>query len=289
MISLRDVWVSYNGKNVIKGISFHVEEGEIYGIIGPNGSGKTTILRVMLGIIEPNKGEVLINGVNPVKNKPKIASVFETSIGSEFLRLTAKEDLKFYAALYDVDITNERVFEILKTVELDPNKKLYTFSRGMWQKLYIARALVPDFPIVVLDEPWLGLDVELQKKTVELFKNLGKTLVLTAHEMPLIERACDRIMVINDGRKIVEGTVAELFDQIDWKYEVKIVGVATEVDGIKPIKRDHQNIYYVKDLKKFLHNLDMRDVFKIDITPVSLEDVYLTMMMKENMKSNKSS
>jgi len=278
MISFKDVDISYGKNIVIRGMSFNVDEGEVYGIIGPNGSGKTTLLRAMLGIINADRGQVLINGLDPIKTKPKIASVFETSLGTELLRLTPKEDLKFYASLYDVDITNERIHEILKLVDLHPDGRLYTFSRGMWQKLYIARALIPDFPLIVLDEPWLGLDVTMQRKTVEIFRDLRKTIVLAAHEMPLVERVCSRILIINNGKKVVEGTVDELLNRIEWRYEVKVSGKANEVDGVKPKKRDNLNVYYVKDLKKFLEKLDVSKLDKIDVTPISLEEAYLYLL-----------
>jgi len=267
MITFKDVFISYGKNIVIKGISFNVKQGEIFGILGPNGSGKTTLLRAMLGIINPDRGEILIDGINPSKVKPKIAAIFETSVGAEFLRLTPREDLRFYSALYDVDVTDEKIREILEMVDLDPNKKLYAFSRGMWQKLYIARALIPDFPVIALDEPWLGLDVSMQRKTVEILKSLKKTFILTAHEMPLAERACDKIMIINNGKKVVEGAPNELLNQMEWRYKVKITGSNEEV-----------KTYYVKDLASFLQKIKMNGVYKIDISPVSLEDAYLTFL-----------
>ena len=284
MIVFENVHISYGSNHVIKGISFKVEENEIFGIIGHNGAGKTTLLRAMVGIIAPDKGKILVNGVNPLERKPQIAVLFESTKGQSFLRLTPVEDLEFYSALYGVDVDKERIHEILKIVGLysAKDKKLYTFSRGMWQRQFLARVLLPDFPVIVLDEPWLGLDVSAQRETVELLKRLkkmGKTIVLTAHEMPLIERVCDRIMLINKGRKVIEGGIKELLDRLEWKYEVSIVG---DVESLNPIKRDGKLIFYVKDLKEFLQRLDFSKIDEIDIKPISLEEAYLKLLGDKN-------
>jgi len=283
MIIFKDVHIFYGKNHVIKGVSFEVGNGEIFGIIGHNGAGKTTLLRAMTGIITPDKGEVLINGINPFERKPQIAILFETTKGQSFLRLTPVEDLEFYSALYGVDVDKERIHEILEIVGLydAKDKKLYTFSRGMWQRQFLARVLLPDFPIIVLDEPWLGLDVSAQKETVKLLKKLkkmGKTIVLTAHEMPLIERVCDRIMLINKGKKVIEGSVKELLDKLEWKYEVSIVGDIEGLGSIKRVRRDGKLIFYVKDLKGFLQRLDFSRIDEIDIKPISLEEAYLKLM-----------
>lgn len=281
MIVFKDVHISYGKNHVIKGVSFRVNRGEIFGIIGPNGAGKTTLLRAMVGIIVPDKGEIVVNGINPVKRKPKIAILFETTKGQSFLRLTPVEDLEFYSALYGVDVDRDRIYEILKIVGLynARNKKLYMFSRGMWQRQFLARVLLPDFPIIVLDEPWLGLDVSAQRETVELLKKLremGKTIVLTAHEMPLIERVCDRVMFLNNGKKVAEGNVEELLEQMEWRYKVSIVGDVANTSAAKMI--DEKLIYHVKDLKGFLQNLEFSKIYEIDIRPTSLEEAFLTLL-----------
>jgi len=284
MITFENVHIYYGQNHVIKGVSFTINDNEIFGIIGHNGAGKTTLLRAMVGIIAPDKGRILVNGVDPAKEKPKVAMLFETTKGQSFLRLTPVEDLEFYSALYGVDVDREKIYEILKTVGLygAKDKKLYTFSRGMWQRQFLARVLLPDFPVIVLDEPWLGLDVSAQRETVEVLKKLkrmGKTIVLTAHEMPLIERVCDRIMLINKGKKITEGSVRELLDRLEWKYEVSIVG---DVGDLEPVRTDGKLVFYVKDLKEFLQRLDFSRIVQIDVQPISLEEAYLKLLGDEN-------
>jgi len=284
MIIFENVHIYYGQNHVIKGVSFTINDNEIFGIIGHNGAGKTTLLRAMVGIIAPDRGRILVNGVDPTKEKPKVAMLFETTKGQSFLRLTPVEDLEFYSALYGVDADRERIYEILKTVGLygAKDKKLYTFSRGMWQRQFLARVLLPDFPVIVLDEPWLGLDVSAQRETVELLKKLkrmGKTIILTAHEMPLIERVCDRIMLINKGKKVTEGSVRELLDRLEWKYEVSIVG---DVEDLEPVRRDGKLVFYVRDLREFLQRLDFSRIAQIDVQPISLEEAYLKLLGDEN-------
>ncbi|RLF98066.1 ABC transporter ATP-binding protein [Thermococci archaeon] len=293
MISVRNISISYGTHKVIEDLSFNVKKGEIYGIIGPNGAGKTTILRALSGVILPDSGEIYIDGKNVVKYKPRIAVLFETSMTKDFLRITAEEDLMFYSVLYDVDIDKKRIGDILKTVGLDGiTKYIFTYSRGMWQRLYFARVLLPDFPIIVLDEPWLGLDVAAQRETIELLKKMKemrKTIILTAHEMPLIERICDRIMILDKGKNVVEGNVETLLSSLEWRYEIRLLGDNLEnlVENYKCIKKKGYYHFYVKNLREFIESMDIASIYEIDVKPLSLEETYIELLMKNKEKEQK--
>ncbi len=295
MISVRNISISYGTHKVIEDLSFNVKKGEIYGIIGPNGAGKTTILRALSGVILPDSGEIYIDGKNIVKYKPRIAVLFETSMTKDFLRITAEEDLMFYSVLYDVDIDKKRIGDILKTVGLDGiTKYIFTYSRGMWQRLYFARVLLPDFPIIVLDEPWLGLDVAAQRETIELLKKMKemrKTIILTAHEMPLIERICDRIMILDKGKNVVEGNVETLLSSLEWRYEIRLLGDNLEnlVENYKCIKKKGYYHFYVKNLREFIESMDIASIYEIDVKPLSLEETYIELLMKNKEKEQKIS
>ncbi len=295
MISVRNISISYGTHKVIEDLSFNVKKGEIYGIIGPNGAGKTTILRALSGVILPDSGEIYIDGKNVVKYKPRIAVLFETSMTKDFLRITAEEDLMFYSVLYDVDIDKKRIGDILKTVGLDGiTKYIFTYSRGMWQRLYFARVLLPDFPIIVLDEPWLGLDVAAQRETIELLKKMKemrKTIILTAHEMPLIERICDRIMILDKGKNVVEGNVETLLSRLEWRYEIRLLGDNLEnlVENYKCIKKKGYYHFYVKNLREFIESMDIASIYEIDVKPLSLEETYIELLMKNKEKEQKIS
>jgi len=283
MINICNVSISYGAHKVIKDLSFEVRKGEIYGIIGPNGAGKTTMLRALSGIIHPDIGEISVDGQEVTKHRPKIAVLFENPMTADFLRLTAREDLMFYSVMYDIDMDAEKISNILKTVGLEHiNKYVYTFSRGMWQRLYFARVLLPDFPVVILDEPWLGLDVAAQRETVDLLKEMkkmGRTIILTAHEMPLIERVCDRVMVLNNGSKIVEGDVEELLGKLEWRYEVKLSGEYSEkLEKYEYVQKDGYNYFYVTSLKDFIELMDISTVYEIDVKPLSLEEAYISLL-----------
>jgi len=293
MISVRNISISYGSHKVIEDLSFNVKKGEIYGIIGPNGAGKTTILRVLSGVILPDNGEIYMDGKNVVKHKPKIAVLFETSMSKDFLRIRAEEDLMFYSVLYDVDANRERIRDILKTVGLDGiTKYIFTYSRGMWQRLYFARVLLPDFPIIVLDEPWLGLDVAAQRKTIELLKKMkemGKTIILTAHEMPLIERICDRVMILDSGKNVVEGDVETLLSRLEWRYEIKLLGdnLETLVENHKYIEKEGYHHFYIKNLKEFIESMDITNIYDIDVKPLSLEEAYIELLTENKEKKQK--
>lgn len=283
MISVQNISLSYGTNKVIEDLSFDVKKGEIYGIIGPNGAGKTTILRTLSGIILPDKGEIWVDGKNIVEHKPKIAVLFENPMTTDFLRITAEEDLMFYSVMYDIEVDERKIADVLETVGLYHVKKyVYTYSRGMWQRLYFARVLLPDFPVVVLDEPWLGLDVTAQRETVELLKRMkemGKTIILTAHEMPLIERVCDRVMVLDDGKRIVEGNVEELLSRLEWKYEVRISGKCFEkLEKFKNTKKNGYYYFYVVNLREFIELIDPSAIYEIDVKPLSLEEVYVSLL-----------
>ncbi|KYK35440.1 MAG: ABC transporter ATP-binding protein [Theionarchaea archaeon] len=287
MITAKNISISYGKHEVIRNLSFNVEKSEIYGIIGPNGAGKTTILRALTGIILPDQGVMSVDGKNVVVHKPKIAVLFEVAMSRTFLRITAEEDLMFYSVLYDVEVDRERIKEILRVVGLHGiNKYVYKFSRGMWQRLYFARVLLPDFPVVVLDEPWLGLDVAAQRETIALLKKMKemqKTIILTAHEMPLIERICDRVMVLDKGKNVVEGDVEELLDRLEWRYEVKISGdnLKNLTNKFKYRGKGRYHYFYVKNLREFIESIDVSTIYEIDVKPLSLEEVYISLLTKK--------
>jgi len=293
MISVRNISIGYGSHKVIGDLSFNVRKGEIYGIIGPNGAGKTTILRALSGVILPDNGEIYMDGKNVVEYKPKIAVLFETSMTKDFLRISAEEDLMFYSVLYDVDVDKKRIGDILKTVGLDGiTKYIFTYSRGMWQRLYFARVLLPDFPIVVLDEPWLGLDVAAQRETIELLKKMkemGKTIILTAHEMPLIERICDRVMILDRGKNVIEGKVETLLSRVEWRYEIKLLGDNLEnlVENYKYIEKEGYHHFYVKNLREFIESIDIMNIYDIDVKPLSLEEAYIELLAENKERREK--
>ena len=211
----------FNGIAAVNGLSFSVEEGEIFGLLGPNGAGKTTTLRLLSCLISPTSGGATVGGQDILKDQ----SAIRKSIGiltespSVYERLTAVENLEFFAKAYgmsDSKAISQRIKEVLEFFQLWERRrdKVATYSKGMKQKLALARALVHNPPILFLDEPTSGLDPEASKLIRDLVGRLGnlesRTIILSTHRLEDAEKLCRRVMIINRGVSRVTGTVDDL-------------------------------------------------------------------------------
>ncbi|AGK61137.1 hypothetical protein Asulf_01137 [Archaeoglobus sulfaticallidus PM70-1] len=202
-IAVRNLSKKFGRKLVFKDVNFVVKRGEKVAIVGVNGSGKTTLLRILSGQIKPSAGYVEIFGKNPymdVELRKKIGFLSHSS--HLYRELTAKENLIFYAKLMGVD--ESRVSEVLKLVNLwkARNDLVRSFSKGMEQRLKIAKALLNDPDILICDEPSDGLDVRGREFIRNYIKNFNKTVIISTHSEEEI-RLCDRVLGFRDG-SIVE-------------------------------------------------------------------------------------
>ncbi len=231
---------SYAGAEVVAGLSFRVESGRCFGLLGPNGAGKTTTLRLCLGLTPPDSGDINLNGcVIPAEAQQARARV---GVVPQFDNLDpdfscAENLLVFgrYLGLADADVC-KRIPALLEFAGLTgrANARLATLSGGMKRRLTLARALVNDPDIVFLDEPTTGLDPQARHLIWDRLKQLksaGKTLILTTHFMDEAERLCDRLIVIDHGRLIAEGSPRDL---IAAHIEPQVVEVYDEAGGDLP-------------------------------------------------------
>lgn len=219
-------------KKILKGITFQVEEGEIFGYLGPNGAGKTTTLKCILGIIFPNKGEIRLFGLphTSLQAKAKIGFLPENPYFYEYL--TAAEFLRFYAQLFGLprDKREKKIDELLQLVGLEKARdtQLRKFSRGMLQRIGLAQALINDPSLVFLDEPLGGLDPLGRKEMRDIILRLreeGKTVFLCSHILQDIEMVCDRVAIIVDGKILNQGKLQDLVSEKILFYEVVVSGV----------------------------------------------------------------
>lgn len=211
------------GTLAVDKVTLAVEEGEIYGLVGPNGSGKTTTLKLLLGLLYPTGGEVFLFGKDPVRNpqiRERVGFLPEGPYFYDFLN--GRELLSFYGSLLGLDgkAREKRVEELLEQVGMKEWEKepLARYSRGMVQRLGLAQALINNPDLVLLDEPTAGLDPLGAKEIRELILNLkgqGKTVFLCSHLLDEVQRICDRVGILHRGKLLQEMEVASLAGRLE--------------------------------------------------------------------------
>jgi ABC-type multidrug transport system ATPase subunit len=243
----------YKDLTAVNELSIHVQPGEMYGFLGPNGAGKTTTIMMLLGLIRPTSGKVYLLGKE--FNSDPLAIKKRVGVLSEFHYLyedmTAKEYLRFFCDLYQVENADHRISEVLDKVDLLKwrDKLLYGFSKGMKQKLSIARTLLHDPDILILDEPVSSLDPHGIKEVRDILiaeNEKGKTLFISSHILSEIERTCHRVGIIHKGQLMAEDTMPELKRRLTQELELII-----EVEGpIPEIIQVLKNLPFVKSVEE---------------------------------------
>jgi ABC-2 type transport system ATP-binding protein len=201
----------------LNGVNIKIRSGELFGLLGPNGSGKTTMIKCLSTILIPDGGTALVNGFDVHKETSLVRASLGMVVGGErtlYWKLTARDNLMYFASLYKMQKTKakRRVEELLESFELSDraDERLEDYSTGMRQKVAIARALLHDPPILLLDEPTLGLDPgfsrQLRRQVRELSEKQGKTVLLTTHYMDEADQLCDRVAFINKGNIVAVDT-----------------------------------------------------------------------------------
>ena len=216
----------YGGGRGVFDVSFEVGRGEVFGFLGPNGAGKTTTIRHLMGFLKPKADQCTINGMDCWQDRDKIQAklgyipgeinFFEDMTGAEYLRFTSD---------YRKISVKERQAELLARFELDPKGKIKKMSKGMKQKLGIVAAFMHDPDILILDEPTSGLDPLMQSRFIGLIaeeKERGKTILLSSHIFEEVERTCDRIGIIREGRLAAVDSVEALRMRHIRSYQVEL-------------------------------------------------------------------
>ncbi|MFT5287021.1 MAG: ABC-2 type transport system ATP-binding protein [Planctomycetota bacterium] len=204
-------------------LDFQVAGGTILGLVGPNGAGKTTSMRCMAGIIPPTSGRLLIAGrdlaANPLEAKRELAFVPDTPHLFEYL--TVEEHLRFAGRIHQLPDVEARMDQLLEEFELTEKRSHLpgALSRGMQQKAAICMAFLHNPSVIFLDEPLTGLDPlgirRMKNSIVQRAKEQGAAIIVSSHQLELIEEICDQIFVIQGGKKVISGTIAELHAQLD--------------------------------------------------------------------------
>lgn len=222
MIRLESLTKTYGKFVAVDNIDLHVPRGTMFGFVGPNGAGKTTTLRIIAGIMRPTAGRIWLGGddvvADPMAAKARLGFIPDRPFLYE--KLTGAEFLQFVAGLYgqDGEVVEKRIDELLEVFELSrwKHELIESYSHGMRQKLIISSALIHRPECIVVDEPMVGLDpkaARLLKDILRQFVDRGGTVLMSTHTLDIAETMCDKIAIIQAGKIVAQGTMAELREQ----------------------------------------------------------------------------
>ena len=290
----------------VRGISFSVERGELFGLLGPNGAGKTTTIKMLITLLLPSAGQARVLGLDVEADarevRRRIGYVFGGDRGL-YERLSALDNLRYFAELYGVSgkAQRARIDEVLELVGLKgrEQERVEGYSRGMRQRLHIARGILHDPEVVFLDEPTIGVDpvgARDLRRTIGDLIAAGKTVLLTTHYMFEADALCDRIAVITKGKIVGEGTPAELKANVAGGRvtEIEVFGVdeptvgrLREIDGVTAVtveEREQKQLLVVQTsgdrevTAPLLAQLDGFEVGRVASREPSLEDAYIALV-----------
>lgn len=220
MVVVKGLTKKFKDLKAVNGISFEAREGEVLGLLGENGAGKTTTLRLLSTMLKPTGGTAEINGHDLIEDPDGVRGEIGILFGGEvglYDRLTARENIKYFAELNNMkkDEIDGRIDELSRMLEMGEyiDKRVAKFSRGMKQKVAIARAIVHNPNVMLFDEPTTGLDVASSRIVhdfIESCKKEGKVIIFSSHTMSEVEKLCDRVIIMHKGAVVAEGTIKEL-------------------------------------------------------------------------------
>ncbi|RJX45207.1 ABC transporter ATP-binding protein [Halonotius aquaticus] len=238
MIEVSGLRKTYGDFAAVVGSEFEIDRGEIFGVVGPNGAGKTTTLKMLAGLIEPTSGTATVAGYDAGDPEMRHQLGFLPEESPLYEDMTARSYLRFFADLYDVprEVASERIESTLDRLDLDyRDRRLGDVSKGMKRKVAIARSLVNDPDVLIYDEPASGLDPLTTNSVLEFTEELredDKTVIFSAHNLYHVESVCDRVVIMNEGRIIARGSVADIREQYgETTYHVYS---DTALDGTDP-------------------------------------------------------
>jgi ABC-2 type transport system ATP-binding protein len=287
----------------VRGVSFDVRPGELFGLLGPNGAGKTTTIKMLITLLLPTSGTARVMGHDVVTDTTEVRKLIGYVFGGDrglYDRVSAMDNLRYFAELYGVEPGEQkrRIAALLEMVGLTgrEQEKVEGYSRGMRQRLHVARGLLHDPEVVFLDEPSIGLDpvgARELRQTIKSLVDAGKTVLLTTHYMFEADALCDRIAVINDGRIVAMGSGADLKGAIANRtiVEIETFGVSEqavdalrgdpEVVAVNMEERDQSQILLVQSergtqiTQRLLSHLGETRVGKVVGREPTLEDAYV--------------
>ncbi|GMQ61047.1 ABC transporter ATP-binding protein [Vallitalea maricola] len=263
VIEVNNLVKKYGDLTAVNNISFSVNQGSICAILGPNGSGKTTTIKSICNLIIPDEGNIKLFGKENKKAIDKVAALFEGT-RNLYWRLTPRENLRYFAGIRGLGgkKIEKKIDELLDRFDLKDKKDtvVNNLSRGMRQKVAIAMTLICDTEIIILDEPTLGLDVKSFMEIKDMLRyiagNMKKTILLSTHDMNLVEEVCKDIIILNRGNIIAQDTMENLLDMFrSMTYEISLQDTITE-----------EQKEYLSKLEYEFYLINNGDALEIDIS-----------------------
>lgn len=280
----------------VENLSFTVEEGQVYGFLGQNGAGKSTTIRMLLTLIQPTSGAIDIFGMDLKRHRKEILRQVGAIIERPDLYkyLTALENLRIFATMSGIKISGKKLMDQLAMVGLEQraDSKVKTYSQGMKQRLGIAIALVHDPKLIILDEPTNGLDpqgiADIRNLILMLSQEMNKTLLISSHLLSEIELIADSMLIIDKGKKLVEGRVNDLFDPAETVVELKTTNDAATVEklsgsGFQEFVQGKRNGCVLLKLHRNRIPELLRELVRMEVNVISLhskhslEDYFLSL------------
>ena len=231
MLKIKELTKKYGRFTAVDELNLEVLDGEIFGFVGPNGAGKTTTMKIICGLMAANKGEVFVDGIDAIKDTVAAKEIigYMPDFFGVYDDLKVKEYLDFYASIYNIKANERKKIsdDLLELVDLTDKKESYvdSLSRGMKQRLCLARSLVHNPKLLVLDEPASGMDprarVEM-KEILRSLKSLGKTIIISSHILSELSELCTSIGIIDRGKMVISGKVSEIMQQVYSKRMIRV-------------------------------------------------------------------
>lgn len=283
MLKINNLCKNYGKFKAVDNLSLHIPKGEIFGFVGPNGAGKTTTMKIVSGLLDATSGEVYVGGINAFKNSKELKRKigYMPDFFGVYDDLKVMEYLEFYASIYKIKGQERTKIcnDLLQLVDLSDKREAYvdSLSRGMKQRLCLARSLVHNPDLLVLDEPASGMDprarVEM-KEILRTLKNMGKTIIVSSHILPELAELCTSIGIIEGGKIVISGTVEEIMNKV---YNTKTlrIKVLDNLEEAINILREYPN----------LDNIDKISDTTIEVS-IDGDEKHMSTLLKRLIENN---
>ena len=290
IISVKGLSKQFHNLTAVNQLSFTVNKGDVYGFLGQNGAGKSTTMRMLLTLIKPTEGSIEIAGMDLFKHRKEVLKNIGAVIEKPdvYKYLSGYENLNLFAKLSGIRLSRQQTMQQLATVGLErrANDKVKTFSQGMKQRLGIAIALVHNPQIVILDEPTNGLDpqgiADIRNMILHLSNELKKTIVVSSHLLSEIEQIATRVLIIDKGKKLIEGNANELFDASQTIVEIE---TTNNNFAFEQLKQSSWNNFLLKErITKPVLKMNKKDIPQLHKDLITMNIELIAMQPKHSLE-----